>query len=84
VSREQGIEHAPYESRAMARGRAEAEALTTWEIVIDDEKLVDWNRPTERRLSTSETTVNPAGYAKPDELDADRAIKGHALVSRRC
>jgi len=33
-----------------------------------------------RRLSTSERTVNPAGYAKPEELDADRAIKEHALI----
>jgi hypothetical protein len=33
-----------------------------------------------RRLSTSERTVNPAGYAKPEELDADRAIKEHALA----
>jgi hypothetical protein len=23
--------------------------------------------------------VNPAGYAKPEELDADRAINEHAL-----
>jgi len=27
----------------------------------------------------SERTVNPAGYAKPEELDADRAINEHAL-----
>ena len=33
-----------------------------------------------RRLSTSEGTVDPAGYAKPEELDADRAIKEHALI----
>jgi hypothetical protein len=33
-----------------------------------------------RRLSTSE--LNPAGYAKPEELDADRAIKERALVER--
>jgi hypothetical protein len=27
----------------------------------------------------SERTVNPAGYAKPEEPDADRAINEHAL-----
>ena len=27
----------------------------------------------------SERTVNPAGYAKPEELDADRGINEHAL-----
>jgi hypothetical protein len=37
-----------------------------------------------RRLSTSERTVNPAGYAKPEELDADRAIKEHAIVINIC
>src|ERR1700722_9662462 len=37
--------------------------------------------PIMRRLSTSERTVNPAGYAKPEGLDADRAIKEHALAS---
>jgi hypothetical protein len=29
----------------MARANAEGEALATWEIIKDDDKLVDWSRP---------------------------------------
>jgi hypothetical protein len=42
-----GLIYGPYESYKIARACAAAEALTTWEIVNDDEKLVDWNHPTE-------------------------------------
>jgi hypothetical protein len=33
-----------------------------------------------RRPSISERTVNPAGHARPEELDPDRAIKEHAAA----
>jgi hypothetical protein len=37
--------YGPYETSAMARAHAEAEAITTWEIITDDDMLVDWCRP---------------------------------------
>jgi hypothetical protein len=42
---ETGLIYGPYQSCAMARAGAEAEAIATWEIFTDGDKLVDWSRP---------------------------------------
>jgi len=45
VDSETGLIYGPYETCAMARAHAEGEALAAWEIIKDDNKLVDWSRP---------------------------------------
>jgi hypothetical protein len=43
VDCETGLIYGPYDTRAMARDHAELEGIATWEIITDDEKLVDWS-----------------------------------------
>jgi hypothetical protein len=38
-----GLIYGPYETFAIAR--THAEAFKMWEIITDDERLVDWSRP---------------------------------------
>lgn len=45
VDCETGLIHGPYETCAMARDHAEFEGIATWEIITDDERLVDWRNP---------------------------------------
>jgi hypothetical protein len=42
-----GLIYGPYESCEIAQAHAEAEALTTWEIVRDDVMLIHWSYPTQ-------------------------------------
>jgi hypothetical protein len=40
-----GLIYGPFKTCAMARARAEHEAIATWDIIADDERLVDWRGP---------------------------------------
>ena len=39
-----GLIHGPYETCASARAHADAAAIAAWEIVMDNDGLVDWSR----------------------------------------
>jgi hypothetical protein len=57
VDCETGLIYGPYETCAMARDHAELEAIATWEIITDDEMLVDWRAPRRPRNASAQAEV---------------------------
>jgi hypothetical protein len=59
----------------MARAHAEGEALATWEIINDDDKLVDWSRadPIARPDAPLKDVVQP-GRVYTQQESAKRVV----------